>query len=254
MKILIDTDSNKMSIEEKGINKEIELYSKEAFETISNQWLKVGWNEKYTYTFSWFGRPIIQLPEDMVRIQEVIYDLKPDCIIETGVAHGGSLVYYASLCKAMGKGRVIGVDIEIRPHNRKAIEEHELYPLITLIEGSSISEEVINSVKSLIKKDEKVLVILDSCHTEEHVTSELELYSKFVTKESYIIVQDGIMKDLDDVPRGNISWKKDNPSTSAIKFLKKHDEFILEQPKWKFNESNLNKNITEWPNAWLKRK
>ncbi|URZ16000.1 cephalosporin hydroxylase family protein [Clostridium felsineum] len=199
-------------------------------------------------------RPIIQLPEDMVRIQEVIYDLKPDCIIETGVAHGGSLVYYASLCKAMGKGRVIGVDIEIRPHNRKAIEEHELYPLITLIEGNSTSDEVINNVKNLIKEDETVLVILDSCHTEEHVTSELELYSKFVTKESYIIVQDGIMKDLDDVPRGNISWKKDNPSVAAINFLKKHSDFILEQPNWKFNESNLDQNITEWPNAWLKRK
>ena len=105
--------------------------------------MRVGWNQKYQYTFSWMGRPVIQLPEDMMRMQEVIYRLQPDLIVETGVAHGGSLIFYASLCKAIGKGRVVGIDIEIRPHNRMAIESHPLAGLITLIEGSSIAPEVV---------------------------------------------------------------------------------------------------------------
>ncbi|HLO47420.1 MAG TPA: CmcI family methyltransferase, partial [Kamptonema sp.] len=137
MKLTLDTDAQKLIQEIGGDCQTIPLYSKEAFEIISHYWLKLGWNQKYTYTFSWMGRPIIQLPEDMIRIQEVIYQVKPDVIIETGVAHGGSLIYYASLFKAMGKGRVVGIDIEIRPHNRKAIEEHELSSFIILVEGSS---------------------------------------------------------------------------------------------------------------------
>src|SRR3954471_6815382 len=116
MKFLIDTEEKSLSIEDAGQKKTIPLFSKDAFELISRQWLKVGWNQKYPYTFSWLGRPIIQLPEDIIRIQEVIYRLKPDVIVETGVAHGGSLVLYASLCKAIGRGRVIGIDVEIRKH------------------------------------------------------------------------------------------------------------------------------------------
>ncbi len=114
------------------------LDSPEAFRLISKAWVRCGWDTKYVYSFSWMGRPVIQLPEDMLRIQEVIYEVKPDVIVETGVAHGGSLIFYASLFKAMGKGRVIGIDIEIRPHNRSAIEAHEMKPLISLIEGSSV--------------------------------------------------------------------------------------------------------------------
>ena len=139
MKLEIDTTESVLRVDcGNGVTRH-PLYSREAFEEISRIWLKVGWNEKYPYTFSWFGRPIIQLPEDIVRIQEVIYRVKPDLIIETGVAHGGSLVMYASLCKAMGKGRVVGIDIEIREHNRTAIEAHELSSYITLVEGSSVS-------------------------------------------------------------------------------------------------------------------
>lgn len=253
MKLTIDTDNEKLYIDNVKDVRTINLYSKEAFELISEQWMKLGWNEKYEYTFTWFGRPMIQFPEDVVRIQEVIYNIKPDIIIETGVAHGGSLIYYASLCKAMEKGKVIGVDIEIRPHNRKAIEEHELYDLITLIEGSSTEESVFNKVKSHINENDKVLIILDSCHTKEHVYKELELYSVLVTKGSYIIVEDGIMKDVYDLPKGKTSWKYDNPSEAALDFVKDHDDFVIEQPKWLFNESNLDKNITQWPNAWLKK-
>src|SRR5437773_11499060 len=126
MRLTIDDEKKTLSVDEGGRTQTVDLYSTRAFELISQAWLKVGWNEKYPYTFTWMGRPIIQLPEDMIRIQEVIYRVRPDVIVETGVAHGGSLIYYASLCKAMETGRVVGIDIEIRPNNRRAIEEHEL--------------------------------------------------------------------------------------------------------------------------------
>ena len=253
MKLTIDTELNQITIVNNGISKSIDLYSDEAFHEISDQWLKIGWNQKYTYTFSWFGRPIIQLPEDMVRIQEVIYSIKPDVIIETGVAHGGSLVFYAGIMKAMGKGRVIGVDVEIRPHNRSAIEDHFLYDMIALVEGSSTETETIKFVSSLIKADESVMVILDSNHSKSHVLDELEKYSVFVTKGSYLVVTDGIMRDLSDVPRGNLNWKEDNPASAAIDFAKNHPEFKIEQPTWPFNESSLKRNVTHWPDAYLRR-
>ncbi len=229
----------------------MDLYSKEAFELISHQWLKVGWNQKYTYTFTWLGRPIIQLPDDMFRIQEVIYRVKPDVIIETGVAHGGSLVYYACLCKAMDKGRIIGIDIEIRPHNRTAIEKHELTSYITLIKGDSTDDKIVNQVRALVKPDETVLLILDSNHTKQHVLRELNAYSPLVTKGSYIVVTDGSMKDLHDVPRGDPEWIWDNPTAAALEFIAENPEFVIEQPDWPFNESELTENITHWPRAYL---
>jgi cephalosporin hydroxylase len=254
MKFTIDTVNRTLQIHDEQQSVAMSLYSKEAFESLSDMWVKVGWNQKYEYTFSWFGRPIIQLPEDMIRVQEVIYSVRPDVIVETGIAHGGSLIFYASLFKAIGGGRVIGVDIEIRHHNLKAIEEHELFPFITLIEGSSIDPETVHRVNSLIHPDETVMVILDSNHTKEHVIAELESYSPFVTIGSYIVATDGIMRDLHDVPRGQIGWKTDNPSVAAKEFWEKHPEFVLEQPPWSFNESDLENNITHWPNAYLRRK
>jgi cephalosporin hydroxylase len=253
MKISIDTTQKKLVHEVDGQIYILDLYSKDAFELISNQWLKIGWNQKYPYTFSWMGRPIIQIPEDMIRIQEVIYQIKPDVIIETGVAHGGSLIFYASLCKSIGKGRVIGIDIEIRPHNRKAIQAHEMSSFITLVEGSSTDASVVDQINDLIKPGENVVVILDSCHTKQHVLNELEAYCNMVTPGSYIIVTDGIMKDLSDVPRGRLEWIWDNPSAAAVEFIEKHPEFKIEHPVWPFNESELRENITHWPGAWLKR-
>lgn len=253
MKITIDTQKKILSCEDNSEVKTFDLYSTEAFKLLSDQWLKIGWDQKYPYTFSWLGRPIIQLPEDMIRIQEVIYRIKPDVIIETGVAHGGSLIFYAGLCKIMGKGRVIGVDIEIRPHNRKAIESHELFAFIKLIEGSSTDKQIVDDVKSFVQAGEKVLVILDSNHTEEHVLAELKAYHDLVTQGSYIVATDGIMKDLYDVPRGNAEWKSNNPTTAVTEFLKTHQDFVLEQPHWPFNESDLSENITHWPCAWLRR-
>ena len=254
MKLIIDTTEGKLIQEIKGHQYVLGLYTKEAFELISQQWLKVGWNQKYVYTFSWMGRPVIQLPEDMVRIQEVIHRVKPDVIIETGIAHGGSLVFYASLCKAMGKGRVIGIDIKIRPHNRQAIEAHELYSLITLVEGSSAAPEVVSRIKSLVKPREVVIVILDSAHNKQHVLAELEAYHDLVTSGSYIIAVDGIMRDLNGVPRGKSDWTWDNPAAAVAEFAQKHSEFVLEHPTWPFNESELTENVTYWPKGWLRRK
>lgn len=174
-------------------------------------------------------------------------------IVETGVAHGGSLVFYASLCRAMGRGRVIGVDIEIRKHNRAAIEAHEMKPLITLIEGSSVASEIIAQVRSAILPGETVLVLLDSNHTKAHVMAELEAYHELVTPGSYIVATDGSMQFLHDVPRGKAEWKTDNPSAAAIDFAARHPEFVLEQPPWPFNESGLAENVTHWPSAWLRR-
>src|SRR5688500_15928287 len=156
MKITIDTEGQSIYSEQNG--ETVPLYSTEGFVIISKLWLKVGWNEKHVYTFSWMGRPVIQLPEDMIRVQEAIFQVKPTVIVETGVAHGGSLVFSASLLKTMGvEGRVIGVDIEIRPHNRRAIEEHFLFPYITLIEGSSTAPEIVKQVKDLVAPEDKVL-------------------------------------------------------------------------------------------------
>lgn len=253
MKLIIDTQNATLSIEKDDRKRNLPLYSKEAFELVSLQWLKVGWNQKHPYTFSWMGRPVIQLPEDMIRMQEVIYRVKPDVIIETGVAHGGSLIYYASLFKAMEKGRVIGIDIEIRPHNRTAIEAHELAEFITLVEGSSTSPDIVNAVKKMINPNEIVLVILDSNHTKQHVSDELVAYHDIVSTGSYIVATDGSMKDLYDVPRGNPEWAWDNPTAAAAEFVLQHTEFVLEQPAWPFNESNLTENITHWPGAWLRR-
>jgi len=233
----------------------MELYSNEAFELISQLWLKVGWNQKYTYTFTWLGRPVIQLPEDLLRIQEVIFRLKPDVIIETGVAHGGSAVFYATLLRAIGKGRVIGVDILIKPDNRRAIESHELAELITLVEGSSTDTATVSSVRSLVSPSESVLVVLDSRHDKAHVLRELELYGPLVTPGSYIVATDGIMRDLADVPRGGgPDWRSNNPADAAKAFVRDHPDFILEAPAWRFNESSLASNVTHWPDAWLRRR
>src|SRR4051794_2866031 len=182
MKMSIDTDAHRIEADGRAI----ELYSDQGFRLISDLWVKVGWNQKYAYTFSWFGVPVIQLPEDMLRYQEAVFQLQPDVIIETGVAHGGSAVFSASLCKLMGKGRVIAIDIEIRPHNRKRIEQHPLAPLITLIEGSSTAPEIVKKVRSLIAPSETVLVMLDSDHSYAHVAAELQAYAPLVTKGSWI--------------------------------------------------------------------
>jgi cephalosporin hydroxylase len=252
--ITIDIDKNFVTVDEgKGV-KTYSLDTPDAFSVISDIWLRLGWDNKYVYTFTWLGRPIIQLPEDMIRIQEVIYNVKPDIIIETGIAHGGSLIFYAGLCKLIGKGRVIGIDIEIRTHNRKAIEEHELFEFITLIEGNSIDEAIVRNVKSLVKPQEKVIVVLDSNHSKHHVLAELNAYADLVSPGSYIVAADGIMERLVGAPRSSADWGWNNPKAAAIEFVRQRPEFELEEPSWLFNESKLAENITYWLSGWIRRR
>lgn len=250
MKITIDTTAQTLTVDG---GSGMPLYSREAFELLSHEWLRVGWNQKYTYTFSWLGRPVIQLPEDLMRVQEVIYRVRPDVIVETGVAHGGTLIFYATLCHAMSHGRVIGVDIEVRPQNRSAIESHELASYIHLVTGDSVAESTVAQVRSLIRPGESALVLLDSCHTKEHVRRELEAYHGLVGSGSYIVATDGFMQYLPDVPRGNSEWVSDHPAAAAREFAAAHPEFVLEQPVWPFNESELKRNVSHWPAAWLLR-
>ncbi len=230
------------------------LYAKESFRILSWLWLRVGWQQKYSYSFTWMGRPIIQLPEDMIRVQEVICQVQPDVIVETGVAHGGSIAYYASICKILGRGRVIGIDVKIRPQNRRAIEEHPLAPLITLVEGDSVSRDTVEKVKSLIVPGETVMVFLDSCHRKQHVLAELEAYHSVVTPGSYIVAADGVMRELYDVPGGEADWIWDNPATASTEFVQQHAEFEIAQPRRLFDEGGVAENITYWPEAWIRRK
>ena len=253
MQIRIDTDAQSLTVEDGGTTREFGLYTSEAFAVLSRQWVRVGWALKYSYAFSWMGRPIIQMPEDMVRIQEAIFEIRPDVIIETGVANGGSLVFYASLCQALGTGRVIGIDIEIRPQNRQAIEQHALSSYITLVEGSSIDPGVVAQVAGLVQPGERTLVILDSCHTKAHVLAELHAYHHLVSPGSYIVATDGIMRDLHDVPGGRAEWQWDHPAAAAADFARHHPAFTLQPAPRPFDESRHRVEVTHWPDAWLRR-
>src|SRR5712692_10042024 len=208
---MITIDGEIVTVSEDGQRREYSIGTPEAFSVLSRLWLRSGWDNKYVYSFTWLGRPIIQLPEDMFRLQEVIYQVEPDLIIETGIAHGGSLIFYAGLCKLMGKGRVIGIDVEIRPHNRSAIEAHPLFPLVTLIEGNSIDPSTVERVRARVGPGERVVVLLDSCHTKEHVLAELRAYAPLVSQGSYIVAMDGIMEDVVGAPRAEPDWVWNNP-------------------------------------------
>lgn len=253
MRLVIDTDAKTVTAETPAGTTSHPLDSPEAFRLISKEWLAVGWTQKYSYGFTWLGRPLIQLPEDVLRIQEVIHRVKPDVIVETGVAHGGSLIFYASLCKATGRGRVVGVDIEIRPHNRRAIEEHPLAEYITLVQGSSTDPGVLGCVESLIQPGETVLVILDSNHSKGHVLAELEAYAPLVTPGSYIVATDGIMADVAGRPGAHPEWVWDNPQDAARAFAERNAAFTLENPPHLFNEGTISDPVTYWPGAYLRR-
>lgn len=185
---------------------------------------------KYSYNFSWMGRPIIQYPQDMIAMQEILWKLKPDLIIETGIAHGGSLIYYASILELIGKGEVLGIDIDIREHNRKEIENHSMYKRIKMIQGSAIDESIVEKVRTHTKDKATILVCLDSNHTHEHVLRELELYSPFVTVGSYIVVFDTIVEDLPNDMYPDRPWNVgNNPKTAVYEFLKSNSDFEIDK-------------------------
>lgn len=203
---------------------------------------------RYTYNFRWLGRPIIQYPQDIVALQEVIWDVRPELIIETGIAHGGSLILSASVLQLIGgQGRVLGLDIDIRPHNRQAIEEHPLAHRIDMLEGSSVDDSVAEQVRIVAKGKSPVMVILDSNHTHEHVLRELQLYAPLVTRGSYLIVLDTVIERMPVDSFPDRSWGiGNNPFTAVQEFLKTTDRFEL-------NAEIENKLLlTVGPGGWLR--
>jgi cephalosporin hydroxylase len=185
----------------------------------------------YSYNFTWLGRPIIQFPQDIVALQEIIWRVRPDLIVETGIAHGGSLIFSASMLELLGgDGVALGIEIELRPQNRAEIEKHPLFKRIKIIEGSSIDESVAGEVRRVAAGKRQVLVILDSNHTHDHVREELRLYSPLVTKGSYLVVFDTVVEDMPDDFFPNRPWGRgNNPKTAVREFLKTNDRFEIDK-------------------------
>ena len=203
----------------------------------------------YSYHFKWLGMPIIQFPQDIVAMQELLFETRPDFVVETGIARGGSLVFYSSMLEILGGGKVIGVDIDIRAHNRERIESHPMSKNICLIEGSSTDVDVIAQINEIIAANnlQKGLVVLDSLHTHEHTLNELRLYSEFVKSGSYLVVFDTVIEYLNDDNIGDRPWRKGNsPMTAVHEFLSENDRFIIDEAI----ESKLL--ITTCPSGFLK--
>jgi len=213
---------------------------------LTQLWIKGIIPYNYAHNFSWLGRPIMQVPQDIYAIQELIWNIKPDLIIETGIAHGGSLIMSASMlalidyCEAADQGRaldpresrrrVLGVDIEIRPHNREAIEAHPMTHLIEMIEGSSVAPGVVKQVKAIAKGYKRILVFLDSNHTHDHVLAELEAYAPLTSVGSYCVVWDTGIEDLPENFCTNRPWGKgNNPKTAVYEYLKNTDCFEIDK-------------------------
>jgi len=202
---------------------------------------------KYTYHYSWMGRPIIQLPQDMLAMQELIWRIKPDLVIECGIAHGGSIIYYASLLELQGHGEVLGIDRDIRAHNREAIEAHPMSKRIRMIEGSSVDLRTVEQVRE-IAAGKKVIVVLDSNHTHDHVLEELRLYSPLVSVDSYCVVMDTIVEDMPADAFPDRPWGPgDNPKTAVWEFLKDNDSFEID---YEMQNKLL---ITVAPDGYLRR-
>ncbi|KQP08317.1 cephalosporin hydroxylase family protein [Pseudorhodoferax sp. Leaf265] len=219
------------------------------FRALSERWRAMALERKYMNNFSWLGRPMIQLPMDAMAMQEIIWAVKPDLIVETGVAHGGSVVLSASMLQLLGHGEVLGVDIEIRPHNRQAIESHPMAHRIRLVEGSSTAPEVVAQVRAAAAGKQRVLVFLDSNHTHEHVLAELNAYADLVSVGSYCVVFDTFVEDMpDDYVWTERPWGKgNNPKTAVWEYLRSHPEFQID----KSVEDKLL--VTSAPDGFLRR-
>jgi cephalosporin hydroxylase len=185
---------------------------------------------RYSYNFTWLGRPVIQWPQDLIALQEVIWAVRPQLIVETGIAHGGSLVFSASMLELLGEGKVVGVDVDIRAHNRAAILEHPMARRIEMIEGSSVDEDVVAQVRAHAQGLHRVMVVLDSNHTHDHVLAELECYSPLVTQGSYLVVMDTVVEDMPSDAFPDRPWDRgDNPMTAVREFLAGTSRFEVDQ-------------------------
>jgi cephalosporin hydroxylase len=252
--LTIDEDHGEVRIEHAdGRRATHRLDTPEAFAVVSAAWLRCGWDVKYVYGFTWLGRPVIQLPEDLLRLQELLWRERPDVILETGVAHGGSLVFHASLCALTGSGRVIGIDRDIRAAARAAISAHPLAAYITLIEGDSVAPPTLDAVRAAIAPGERVLVVLDSGHTRAHVRAELDAYAQLVAPGGCIFVCDGIMASLAGAPRSQPDWTWNNPLGAIEDFLAGNGQFCVEEPAFPFNEGLVSSRVTYCPRGLLRR-
>ena len=234
------------------------LIENKVFAELSKEWFEQSIKAEYSYNFEWLGRPLIQYPTDLVGMQEIFFKTKPDLVIETGIAHGGSLVFSASMmalldiCDGFSKmesaRHVIGVDIEIKPHNRKAIEEHPLFSRITLLEGSSVDQSLFSELSDIAKNYKRIMVILDSNHTHDHVLEELRMYSKLVSVGNYCIVMDTVIETSPIAALADRPWTVgNNPMTAVKQFLAEESNFDVD----KQIEHKLG--ITVAPNGWLRR-
>ncbi|MES2837547.1 MAG: cephalosporin hydroxylase family protein [Bacteroidota bacterium] len=210
----------------------IDLQGKnEPLKKAANDFLKESIDSRYSYNFKWMGRPIIQYPQDIVIMQELIWDIKPDLIIETGIAHGGSLIFYASILELIGKGEILGIDIDIREHNKKEILDHPMAKRIKMIQGSAIDPEIVNQVKEHAKGKKTVMVLFDSNHTHDHVLEELKAYADLTTVGSYCVVFDTVVEDLPkDTYTADRPWDVgSNPKTAVFEFLKTNSDFVIDK-------------------------
>lgn len=197
-------------------------------QNLSRCWFDASIKTRYSYHFEWMGRPIIQYPQDIMAMQEILWRTKPDLVIETGVAHGGSIVFYASILELIGNGVVLGIDVDIRPHNRAAVEAHPMMKRIRLLEGSSIAQEIVAEAQRQAA-GKRVLVVLDSNHTHDHVRAELELYAPLVSVGSYCVVMDTVVEDLPLDAIEDRPWARgNNPKTAVLDYLKTHPEFEID--------------------------
>jgi cephalosporin hydroxylase len=215
---------------------------------MSREWMERSAKHRYTYNFTWMGRPIIQLPADIMALQEIIWRTRPDLIVETGIAHGGSIIFSASMLELIGEdGMVLGIDIDIRSHNRAEIDAHPMRKRITLLEGSSISDVVLSEVNRIARDRKRILVILDSNHTHEHVAGELRLYSPLVREGGYLVVLDTVIEDMPEGLFTDRSWGKgNNPKTAVWEFLRTNDRFEID------SDLQAKLQITVAPDGYLK--
>ncbi len=223
------------------------LRDNSALRARSGDFLRESIGAQYSYNFSWMGRPIIQYPQDMIAMQEILWTVRPDLIVETGIAHGGSLVYYASLCELIGNGEILGIDIDIRAHNRRAIEEHPMFRRISLLQGSSVDPAIVQQVTARAA-GKRVLVVLDSNHTHDHVLAELEAYASLVSIGSYCVVFDTVVEDLPAGQYPDRPWGVgNNPKTAVHEFLGRDDRFEIDR------DIEARIQITVAPDGYLRR-
>lgn len=246
MRDVFAPDGSQIILRHDGADILCDLYSPEGRDLVAALWLKLAAQLRLMYEPRWLGVQIIQLPEDIVAIQELIWKVRPDLVIETGIAHGGSLMLSASILELIGEGSVIGIDVDIREHNRKVIDAHRLRHRMCLIEGSSIDPAVIARVTQRAAAANRVLVILDSNHSAAHVAAELDAYAPLVTPESYLVAMDGAQALVGDIPSGKPAWGIDHPLIAIEAFLSAHREFVADPYFERFG-------VTSAPSGFLRR-